>query len=89
MRKTRISATKAARTFSDILNRVCYRNETFLIERRGRPVCEMTPAKPSRFTIEELAALLHTIPHPDAEYLDVVDDLIANQQPVAKSRWRH
>lgn len=45
---TRVSATEAARTFSDLLNRIRYRGEEFVVERAGEPVCRMTPAAPTK-----------------------------------------
>jgi antitoxin (DNA-binding transcriptional repressor) of toxin-antitoxin stability system len=41
-----VSATHAARSFSELLDRVCYRGESFVIERRGELVCEMSRVKP-------------------------------------------
>jgi hypothetical protein len=41
--ESHISATEAARTFSDILNRVRYRGEAFVVERGGEPVCRISP----------------------------------------------
>jgi prevent-host-death family protein len=43
MKPTHISATDAARTFSDVVNRVRYRGEEFIIEKSGRPVCRIVP----------------------------------------------
>ena len=40
---TRVSATEAVRTFSDLLNRIRYRGEEFVVERAGEAVCRMTP----------------------------------------------
>src|SRR5688572_31487103 len=45
-----ISATRAARSFSELLDRVCYRCESFVIERGGGLVCEMARVRPPRFT---------------------------------------
>jgi prevent-host-death family protein len=39
-----ISATEAARRFSDILDAVEHRGESFVIVRKGRPVARMGPA---------------------------------------------
>lgn len=39
-----VTATEAARTFSDILDAVEHRGEHFTIVRRGRPVAELGPA---------------------------------------------
>jgi len=63
-----ISATRAARTFSDLLNRVRYRSESFVIERGGEPVGRLTPAGASRCTVAELAMHLRAGPKPDPGY---------------------
>lgn len=39
-----ISATEAARRFSEILDAVEHRGESFVIVRKGRPVARMEPA---------------------------------------------
>jgi prevent-host-death family protein len=39
----RVSATEAARKFSDLLDQVERDDETFVIERRGRPVASISP----------------------------------------------
>lgn len=41
--KHTVSATELVRRLGDILGRVRYRRETFLIERNGRPVARLTP----------------------------------------------
>lgn len=41
-----ITATNAARGFSDLLNRVAYRQETLVISRGGRAVAKLGPAEP-------------------------------------------
>ena len=81
--KTRVSATEAARKFSAILNRVAYKGESFVVERAGRPVCEITPARPVKFTGADFAALMRSLPRPDKAYLDAVDEIIKNRPPVA------
>jgi prevent-host-death family protein len=83
--KTRISATEAARSFSDILNRVRYRGETFVIERRGEPICEIVPAKVS--TVSDFVRLIRSIPKPDDEYLDTLEEIRRTQPRVAPSPW--
>lgn len=54
---TRITATEAARSFSDVLNRALYRRETFEVERGGQVVALVTPA-PSVGSLRDLAAEL-------------------------------
>ena len=38
-----ISATELARSLGDVLARVCYRRDSFVIERNGKPVARMVP----------------------------------------------
>jgi prevent-host-death family protein len=40
----RLTATEAARGFADLLDRVERDGETFVVERRGRPVASIQPA---------------------------------------------
>ena len=84
--KSEISATEAARRFSELLNRVRYRNESFVVKRGGEPICEIVPIQPT-ISGRELAELLRTLPHPDKGYAKVVRKLIRDQPPVEKSRW--
>jgi prevent-host-death family protein len=42
---TRLNATKVREDFSDTLNRVAYRGERILLERRGRVVAAIVPAE--------------------------------------------
>ena len=82
-----ISATEAARTFSELLDRICYRGETFVIERGGEPVCEMSHVKPPRFTSADFLTLLHSLPKPDPGFWDAVDDSTKQEPSVPESPW--
>jgi len=85
---TRVSATEAVRTFSDLLNRIRYRGEEFVVERAGEAVCRMTPAAPPRrLTLRELTALLREIPGPDADYASDVRRAVRNHGRVPRSPW--
>jgi len=83
----RVSATDAARTFSDLLNRVQYRGETVVVERNGAAVCEIAPAKPLRFTLSDLARLLRSSARPDSGYWDLIEAITQNQPIVEPSPW--
>jgi antitoxin (DNA-binding transcriptional repressor) of toxin-antitoxin stability system len=85
--KIRISATESARKFSELMNRVRYRGESFVVERGGKPICEILPAQPLRFSGRQLADLLRSLPRPDEEYLALTEKLMVKQSTVAESRW--
>jgi hypothetical protein len=82
-----ISATVAARSFSELLDRVCYRGESFVIERGGEPVCEMSHVKPLRFTGPDFLTLLHSLPKPDPGYWDTIEDTTTQAATVPESPW--
>ncbi|HET7291030.1 MAG TPA: prevent-host-death protein [Vicinamibacteria bacterium] len=86
--ETRLSATEAARSFSDLLNRVRYRGEEFVIERGGEAICRMSPvAAPARVNGRELAALLRDLPRPDAGFARDVRAGVKRQGRAPASRW--
>jgi antitoxin (DNA-binding transcriptional repressor) of toxin-antitoxin stability system len=85
--ETKISATELARNLSDILNRAYYRGEAFVVERGGQPVCRIGPAGPRGCTKAELVEFFRSTPKLDSEYLDILEDITRNQQPVPESPW--
>jgi antitoxin (DNA-binding transcriptional repressor) of toxin-antitoxin stability system len=85
---TKVSATEAVRTFSDLLNRIRYRGEEFVVERAGEPVCRMTPAAaPGRLSFRELVSLLRDIPGTDAGYASDVRAAVRKQGRLPRSPW--
>jgi antitoxin (DNA-binding transcriptional repressor) of toxin-antitoxin stability system len=85
--KTRITATEAARKFSEILNRVAYKGESFIVERSGRPICEIHPAQEEGISTQELVEILRSGPHPDKGYFDILEEITRNQPTVAPLSW--
>jgi len=83
----RITATETVRRFSEVMNRVRYRGESFIVERGGKPICEIVPARPAKFSGRELAELLRSLPKPDEDYLALVENLLVKQPKVAESKW--
>lgn len=60
-----VSITEAARNFSDFINRVAYRQESFFLIRGKRPVAELRPVAVGR-RLTELQAVLAELPPLDA-----------------------
>jgi antitoxin (DNA-binding transcriptional repressor) of toxin-antitoxin stability system len=83
----RLSATEAVRNFSELLNRVRYRGETFIIERGGEAVGELRPAASPRFAGADLLALLRSLPPVDEDYLKAVEEAARSQPPLQESPW--
>lgn len=87
--ESRVTATLAARTFSELLNRVRYRGEVFLIERGREPIGRLTPVGPPvRRTVADLVRSLRTLPKPDEAYLDAVERASRTQGKLPRSPWR-
>lgn len=84
---THLSATEAVRTFSDLLNRILYRGEEFVVERGGEPVCRMSPAGPARFRFRDLAAVLREVPKPDRDFASDVKRAVRSQGRPPRSPW--
>ena len=58
----RISITHLARNLADIVNRVAYRGERFVVLRGNRPVVELVPPALGR-RLGDLPAVLADLPH--------------------------
>ncbi len=78
-----ITATKAARRFSDLLNRVAYRHETVVISRGGRAVARLMPVRPSAgVKLKDLNALLSGLPRLDKDAAAFAADVeVADRGP--------
>ena len=88
--ETQITATELARSLSDVLNRVRYKGERFVIVRNGEPVATLAPAGPTSpskgFTLRELAALLKDNPMPEG-LADDLETIQASQPPLPPPPW--
>ncbi len=56
-----ISITEAARNFSDFVNRVAYRRESFFLIRGKKPVAELRPVVSGK-RLSELQGLFQSLP---------------------------
>ena len=85
----KISATDAARSFSDVVARVHYRGEEFLVEKGGQAVCKISPVGQGavKSTIGDLLDLLDHMPPVDDEYRKAVLELARKQPKLPRSPW--
>lgn len=83
----KVSATEASRNFSEILNRIRYRGEIFVVTRGGQPICELRPAAPTLFTGADLVTLFRSLPAVDDEYLSLIEESARNQPLLPESPW--
>jgi antitoxin (DNA-binding transcriptional repressor) of toxin-antitoxin stability system len=87
---THITATEAVRNFSDILNRVRYRGESFSIERAGDTIAQLSPVSSATSVPLTGAMLLKLGPLPktDSDFADDLETVTRNQPvEVPKNPW--
>ena len=64
----RVTATEAAREFSDLLNRVYYAGERLVVVRNGREVAQIGPVESSQpTTFRELLHVMDRLGWPDED----------------------
>ncbi len=83
-----ISATHLAKSLSDILSRIRYRGERFVIERNGESVATMIPATPSPGvpSAQVLAQMAH-IMMPCDGFADDVERIQQTQPMEELAEW--
>jgi len=71
MRRTRLTVTEVVRNFSEILGRVRFKGERFVLLKGGRPIAELGPtdAVPP-LSLGDLPGILEALPHLDARNAD-------------------
>lgn len=81
----RITATQAVRDFSELLNKIKFKGDRYIIERSRKPVAQMEPIKEAKKakTLSELKSLLKELPRLDEELDAFAEDLegIRKDQP--------
>ncbi len=85
---TTITATEAARHFSDLLNRVRYRGEIFRIVRSGEEVAQLAaPAARSETSLRALLTKLVTERTDDPAFADELERIQAEQPTPDEDLW--
>ncbi len=84
---TVITATEAARKFSDLLNRVRYRGETFRIMRSGEAVAQLTAPPRSGTSLRALLSKLSADTTGDPEFADELERIQAEQPSAGEGLW--
>lgn len=81
----RLTATEAARSFSDVLNQVAA-GEEFEIVRNGAPVARLTPCPVRSVSAERLNALLERLPPVDDAFADDIRAIRAERAEIDAGR---
>lgn len=83
----RLSATELARSVGDVLGRIRYRGDSFLIERNGEPVARLVPL-PDRphATLREVLTAWREAGEPDPAFADDLERVCAADRPADSAR---
>ncbi len=85
----RVTATEAARNFSELLNRVRFARETFVILRGGEAIGQLAPVESAKTpTLRDLVRFLKETEPPDDQFGKDLEAIQAEQPPVGDSPWR-
>ncbi len=83
----RVSATELARKLGDVLGRIRYRGDSFVVERNGEPIARVVPLpeRPTASLGEILQAWASEGP-PDSGFARDLEDVAVADQP-AENPW--
>ena len=78
----RITATELARRLGDVLGRVRYRGDSFVVERNGDPVARVVPvAERSTTSLKEALAAWRSAGPPESSFADDLERIGAADRP--------
>ena len=84
-----VSVTQAARGFADVVNRVFYRRERFVLTKGGRPVAEIGPLRGAPvLTARDLLGMWSSAPHLSPEEAEAFAADVASAREALTERGR-
>ncbi len=91
MRTTTITVTETVRNFSEYINRIAYRHESFILVKGKKPVAELKPLPLGR-TLADLPDIMSSLPsltksEADAFSKDIVNARQSQQKMELKNLW--
>jgi antitoxin (DNA-binding transcriptional repressor) of toxin-antitoxin stability system len=85
---TTITATELAKRLSDVLNRVKYRGERFVVQRNGKTIATIAPANDQPgITVRELIERIGDLRSPGEGFADDLEAVQASQEPARMPEW--
>lgn len=88
MATKRITAARAARSFSEILNRVKYRGESFIVERNREPICRIEPVgRRKPVTTDNIEEFWKRLPRPDKRFAGELEEIHNLFRAMPRSAW--
>ena len=77
--QTAISSTEAVRNFSDLLNNIKYRGDSYTVIRGGKPAASLIPVEQTLIgaTLADLRKIMQVLPHIDEDDTAFEADVMA------------
>ncbi len=86
--ETTITATELSKGLSDILNRVKYKGERFVVRRNGETIATIAPAsQPPGITVSDLIARIGNLEMPGEGFADDLEAVQAEQGLAEFPEW--
>lgn len=83
-----MSATELSKNLSDVLNRIKYQGDQFIIERNGEPIAAIGPALPAAGrTMKEIAERIGHLRMPGDGFADDLEAIQAEQGVAELPEW--
>ena len=83
MAEIRISATELARSIGDILGRLRYRGESFIVEKNGTPIAILTPyTEGTGLGVRKVLQAWMDACEPDEEFATLLDEVGRRDAPL-------
>lgn len=76
-----ISATELARRLGDVLGRVRYRGDSFVVERNGHPIARVVPLPAGAGTLGEALSAWRSAGEPEPAFADDLERVGAADRP--------
>jgi antitoxin (DNA-binding transcriptional repressor) of toxin-antitoxin stability system len=84
----KITATELARSLSEVLSRVQYRNERFVVQRNGEAVAALIPlTAPEGVMLHDALTALGRLRMPDDDFANDLEEIQENQPPAEFPDW--
>jgi len=82
--ETTITATELSKRLSDVLNRVKYRGERFIVQRNGETIATIAPvSEPAGITWGEFLSEYFTWPRPDPGFADDLEAILNEREMIS------
>lgn len=85
---TTITSTELSKRLSDVLNRVKYKGEKFVVQRNGETIATIAPAsEPPGITVKELIAEIGNLRMPGDGFAEDLEAVQAEQGIATLPEW--